>query len=127
MNARPFKLYELENMKITLDSKIDRTALSGLNTNFEMFMNEYTDQIIFRLRARLAGQKLEEVVARWPADWWEALKERWFPAWLQKWFPVRWKTSMLKSIALYPQMVIPNWKTHVVQQRESHEGYKIEN
>src|SRR3990172_2939900 len=25
----------------------------------------------------------------WPADWWQAFKQRWFPWWLKRQFPIR--------------------------------------
>lgn len=34
----------------------------------------------------------ERIQASWkyPLDWWEAFKDRWFPQWLRQWFPVKW-------------------------------------
>jgi len=29
---------------------------------------------------------------RWPKDWWQAFKDRWFPAWALKRWPVQWET-----------------------------------
>ena len=113
------KMYELENMKLSMESHIDMTQLRGLNMNVDTFLDEMAGRIVFKINARLASQKLEEVVARWPATWWQAFKERWYPLWLQKWFPVRWKESRMKSIALYPEMVIPNWKSQVQQVRDT--------
>lgn len=31
----------------------------------------------------------EVVQAKWPADWWQAFKERWFPMWALRRWPVR--------------------------------------
>lgn len=34
----------------------------------------------------------DEELTQYPATWWEAVKERWFPAWLKKKCPVQYKT-----------------------------------
>lgn len=54
------------------------------------------EKIAITLHAKLAGLKKERVQVdineRWPADWWQAFKARFFPTWALKRFPVRWKT-----------------------------------
>jgi len=32
----------------------------------------------------------EELIAKYPSDWWQSFKERWLPKWLQRRFPVRY-------------------------------------
>lgn len=58
---------------------------------------------------------LEEMVmqdrAEWPANWWEAFKERWFPAWLKKRYPVRYEGIEWDCRFVYPSLPAkPNYK-----------------
>jgi len=39
-------------------------------------------------RWEVLGKKLADVA--WPATWWDAFKERWYPAWAKKKWPVRY-------------------------------------
>uniref|UniRef100_A0A6M3L0X3 Uncharacterized protein n=1 Tax=viral metagenome TaxID=1070528 RepID=A0A6M3L0X3_9ZZZZ len=55
----------------------------------------------------ILAQTLEEHKATYPSDWWQALKERWFPKWALRRWPVRHTTVELKAQALYPSLVLP--------------------
>lgn len=55
------------------------------------------------LVARVTGRRLPEV--RYPADWWQAFKERWFPVWAKERWPVRFTTCDIQ--ALYPDIQLP--------------------
>lgn len=48
----------------------------------------------------IAGERIKEI--RYPLDWWQAIKERWFPKFALKWWPVRWHT--FKIDFLYPEI-----------------------
>jgi len=32
-----------------------------------------------------------DVYKRWPATWWDAIKDRWFPGWAKHRWPVKWE------------------------------------
>ncbi len=42
-------------------------------------------------------QESPELEERWPADWWQAFRERWFPAWWLRRWPVRYKSVSIKE------------------------------
>lgn len=73
------------------------------------------EQVIVRFNARIASQHidtLEEYTFKAPADWLEAMKERWLPAWALKRWPVRYRVDTINVLALYPQIpVLPGKKT----------------
>jgi hypothetical protein len=48
----------------------------------------------------IAGERIKEI--RWPLDWWQHLKERWFPKFALKRWPVRYHT--FKIDLLYPEI-----------------------
>jgi len=45
--------------------------------------------------------------ASWPADWWQALKDRWFPIWAKRRWPVRWRSRSFRAVMFFPQITIP--------------------
>lgn len=47
----------------------------------------------------------EEACVDYPADWWQAIKERWFPTWLRRRSPVRFKRVWM--IHKYPELNTP--------------------
>lgn len=52
--------------------------------------------MIARLKAMVAGERVHEI--RYPLDWWQAIRERWFPQFWLKWFPVKyhkWHVDLL--------------------------------
>ncbi len=64
------------------------------NMEMEARVDHMTRRLVLSLRSVCCGKTVEriDVEAKYPADWWEAFKERWFPKWaLQRW-PVKYKT-----------------------------------
>lgn len=43
-----------------------------------------------------------------PADWWQALKHRWFPRWALRRWPVRFASFDLTPYHAYPEMTMPH-------------------
>lgn len=41
---------------------------------------------------------------KYPADWWQAFKERWFPDWAKKRWPVQYTTHKIDAFVLYPEL-----------------------
>lgn len=48
----------------------------------------------------------EDQVFDYPADWWQAFKERWFPQWLLKRYPVT--RNRVWAIHKFPELNVPN-------------------
>jgi hypothetical protein len=68
------------------------------------------DTLAFRLTWDLACRDLMEL--KWPSDWKQAFKERWFPGWLLKRYPVRYSHTILTEIAGIPR---PDGKDYPVR------------
>ncbi len=71
-----------------------------------------TEQMIARVRFTLASREMwiePQWIAKHPASWWDAFKERWFPDWLQRHFPLSYTRIYhdVKHYHLYPKMAIP--------------------
>ena len=76
------------------------------------FLKEYPDlrdmeeNLLVTARAIIQGQLLDEVTAKYPADWKEAVKERFFPPFLLKRYPVKYTTLKLEAVAYYPKVAM---------------------
>ena len=63
-----------------------------------------TDEIVLRIKQEIWGREVERQECRWPTDWWQAFKERWFPAWAKKRWPAKYHTCVITARELYPKM-----------------------
>jgi hypothetical protein len=71
-------------------------------------LNWFSEQIVLQIRQDVFGKQVDIVEIRYPADWWQAFKERWFPKWLLKRYPVIETIETIDIKALYPTINIPN-------------------
>lgn len=58
------------------------------------------------VRAIVKIATMEEPIHRYPADWWNMFKERYFPEWLKRWMPVQWK--QVQAIHKFPEVNVPS-------------------
>jgi len=47
----------------------------------------------------------EELLCSYPRDWWQAVKQRWFPGWLLKRYPVQ--TEDVWAVHKFPDLAVP--------------------
>ena len=84
-----------------------------LNQNFEWGCNDLAMQI----RYKIAGKITAEEMATYPADWWEAFKDRWFSPWMKNRWPVRYKSVHITARELYPKMALPDRDGRIIIDR----------
>lgn len=48
-----------------------------------------------------------------PSDWWEALKDRWFPLWARTLWPVKQKVTTVVARALFPELEVLHHKHRI--------------
>lgn len=58
--------------------------------------HQWRDEFKRRMVTEFRTYLYARTVDKWPATWWDAVKERWFPEWAQKRWPVEW--VMLKQV-----------------------------
>lgn len=83
-----------------------------LRTEFDHMMGG----LVARLYAAVYGRKVDhQVIVSYPADWWQAFRERWFPRiWLQA-YPVIYKNVVVSADEFLPFVPpIPN-QTHIIR------------
>ena len=73
-----------------------------------------SDVLGLRLKTHFYGgllaKDVEVHIARVPADWWQAVRERWAPPWWLRWYPVREKGVRVetnKFLAVCPHLHAP--------------------
>lgn len=59
-------------------------------------------QIILRFKAYMYAEQHKHIEIKYPEDWWQAFKHRWYPDWLLKRYPIRYKEHIIDVKAFYP-------------------------
>jgi hypothetical protein len=74
-----------------------------------------------QVRGFLFSEKATTYRFEAPADWWQAVKERWAPAWALRRWPVKMRTEIVDVKALYTdprlRVSLPDYAHNLVLQR----------
>ena len=101
---------------------LTRYTLSADQYASKAFAEQYRvdkreDEMLGGLRYSLVqyvwGEELKRQEVRYPADWWQAVKARWFPEWAKQRWPVRYTVEVMEARALYPLVSMPH-QEHVI-------------
>lgn len=97
-----------------------RTGIHDLlnRAEFDIAIDRAAMYLIVKMNTHLLAMPREriDIEERWPSDWWQAFKDRWFPAWALKRWPVQYKTISVHERRygnLCPHINIPQHNTHV--------------
>ncbi len=94
----PYKTIELQKLKIGLELYVAKG-----------FGDEADHHIAYKIRGYVWSQDAgKKVTFKYPSDWWEAFKERWFSAWLLEKYPVKYTHKEFQVKATYPDLVVQN-------------------
>lgn len=66
------------------------------------FLDHIKDRMVLDIRGYLWGKNLPNKTIKYPKDWWQAFKERWFTPALKEAYPVEYTEIELSSKVLYP-------------------------
>ncbi len=98
------KLYHFEKFEYGLQRAVSQ-YLMDTTVNTEAVQDHLRHEIVVTVRGFVWGQPLTpKTVAHYPADWWQAFKERWFPDWLIKRYPIRYTDVVVSAKVLYPDL-----------------------
>jgi hypothetical protein len=100
------KTIALERISFYSQCEICRELIADKRLNIHIF-DGYIDRIILRLEAEILGKTTKEISVSYPADWWEAVKERFAPLWIKRKYPIKYKTIKLTAKECYPLIAIP--------------------
>ena len=111
MNEEYVKYKEmiLERMKIGLQVALSDELLSPSVTYRDDY---FYDSVVFQVRGYVWAEQIEHHDVKYPADWWQAFKERWFNKWMLERWPVRYKIHHIDLKAVFPSLKIesPEYK-----------------
>jgi hypothetical protein len=108
------RLY-LEGIRLASKSFIEPNVLRS--ARFDMAWLErcaWQDAYEFRRMFTVAGEQKTETLC-YPADWWQAFKERWFPAWALKRWPAKQRFFEFHAVRVFTEVPPPIGDTIVYQ------------
>lgn len=62
--------------------------------------------IVAQIERTVWSKKIGHEDIRYPADWWEAVKERWAPRWFLRRWPVRYRHFDVSVYHTYPGLTV---------------------
>lgn len=76
----------------------------------ETFLDRQSGDLIMQLSVRIPGKIFDRKEHYYPADWWQAFKERWLKSVLSKrvFGPVHYTLIVMQAEASYPSIAVPN-------------------
>ena len=78
--------------------------------------NFIADSTHLGIRGFVWGTEHEMARVEYPADWLQALKERFAPEWFKKRYPVKKTVKVIQAMELYPKLAFPKEK-HAIHLR----------
>ena len=88
------------------------------DVDMEFIKSEMTHVMQVNLRAYVM-EEVKPVAVKYPADWREAVKERFLPERLKRRFPVRYITVIIETKTVYPQIRAPQNYMQLYQIKEA--------
>lgn len=71
------------------------------------FFDNISSMLCMEITAYVLGKRHHQVREyKWPSDWKEAFKARWFPAWAKRRWPVRHDRVSVDALELYPELAL---------------------
>lgn len=96
------------------ETQLDLIKIAGRKMFSDVFANEANVDVYHNallsirelyVSGRVYGQRnLTEYEFKYPADWWQAVKERFAPDWLKRRYPVRYIEHHITVDAVYPEL-----------------------
>lgn len=101
MQFRQSRLYKL---RIGLQQRLSEEIL---DPRVEFDENSLINDVVLHVRGYIwrDGNDYNRTI-RYPADWWQAFKERWFPVWLLRLTPIRYTAHEINASVIYPSLKI---------------------
>jgi hypothetical protein len=72
----------------------------------ELIVKRTFDKIAVGIKAHIWGRTQKKIDVKYPADWKQAFKERWFPKWLRNKYPIRYVEFTVIVRAYFPDFVL---------------------
>jgi hypothetical protein len=108
--------------EVAVSQMLSREDMEGLASRLrlEEHMDREMRRLIWTLRASVCGKDKVDTYYkyfRWPENWWEAVKERWFPEFLLRRHPVKYHNETVVSsyhhTKLCPHLSLGTERDHI--------------
>ena len=103
------KVVILQESQLRLANILAMSEEAQINLATEFFAEGMTSRLV----AVLAGERIRVLDVQYPADWIEAIKERFLPFWLKKRWPIRYTRLAWDIRVVYPEVSLPD-EVHTV-------------
>ena len=94
--------------------RITRDTLNDLkiaNAKAEMIEDEL-GVLVLQIKTAIVTAHTPFYKVEYPADWWQAFKDRWFPAWAKRRWIVKTKVILVSFDVLYPELATDDRHGH---------------
>lgn len=100
---QPYDTVTLEKLRYAVQVRLSENLIDA-NVNIETMADWAANTIVLQVRGMFWTEEkpVEELEVKYPADWKEAVKERFLRGWLLRRYPVRYKVHVLKLKVVYP-------------------------
>lgn len=102
MFSNSVKTVGLEKLILGLQVEVRDGIIEDVNILRNVLTQTWTVQMRGYIWSESREQQVQTI--RYPSDWWQALKERWFPERALKRWPVIYKTFRYSIKVLYPDL-----------------------
>ena len=109
---------QLQRFKVAAQSYITKELLRSFAEPATVKVTDQLDwmfgEVALEVVQTVWGREAQRQECKWPWDWWQAFKERWFPDWAKKRWPVKYHHVTIVARELYPQVRLPPDKWEAV-------------
>lgn len=110
----------LEKIKFINQIPINESIIQDLSgAEWYSHVEFMKHELILGIRGYIWGKHKTLDTARWPRDWWESFKERWFPKLLLKKFPVIYTEKTYDAYAIFPNLKLEMPGQHAIMYLQS--------
>lgn len=100
-----YETIELDLLQVGITQVVD-DEFAVHRLKLETSRHDFLRAMVLKLKGYVLSENLERYEIKYPKDWWEAFKERWFPDRLLKKYPVKYTTEVIDLKALYPKLKV---------------------
>ncbi len=98
-----FEQIVLEKVKFGYKQVISQHLMDA---DISFKLDDLMQRFEFYITGYLWGDDQLSKTVKYPSDWWQAFKERWFPVWMLERWPVRYTIHEWNARIVYPQLRI---------------------
>lgn len=110
-----YKSHVLDVLTFAIERRISHAELGAIR--HDLVLEDTANYLAVHLIAHVLGRRHDGPEIRYPMNWWDAFKARWFPAWLLRRFPARFVVVLPSMTELYPDIqAIPGQRSVVIRE-----------